>query len=423
MSVIPSSARMLTSVDETMEYLEHGRPGSQKSASHREHGTDRIAAMSNDCGTPEAFLAEAKRVSEQSGRKNLVLSFVQSHPSWELDKDDPDDIQRCCDAGYATAKKNWPGAKVCVITHADSEGGHLHNHILVINEEDGRALRHTRLDMIRAGNDEVMREMELSVLPPQGREGRELYAKEWEEVREQKAPFQQVLGDQVLSALNDKRSVDEETFREVLGESGVTIYETDQSNREQSPKRSRGEQFTGIGWSYRMFDETPGTKNRYRHANASRLTKDFTHESVMQTFALKRQIAELQQQKAQQQEQEQETYFDGTQRSTSSTARRRAAEQPATGASTATSGASTGEQPGDSHESALDIAKRVARERDAKKRRDERDGSAERADSGGRETERNSTPEPDSAGQRAGRKADESFFRRTPSRRQGRTRG
>lgn len=388
MSAIPCP-RMLVEAQSAFDYLKFGTPGSEKEEHHRSDGTDRMAAMTCDCGTPEAFVAEAQLTAEKHGRRNQALSLIQSFPLQDLDPGKAEDIQTCNDAGYALAKRCWPDAKVLVVTHADStgsaeeraegHGGKLHNHILVMNDDGhGHALRRTHWKFITREDGELMREMGLTVTEPGWK--RE-YGKEWPERRIKVPEFDRKLGDGVEAALDDERVIDMDSFRVVLGEQGIGL--TEKTRRIAATASTPAHD--SVGWTYDMRDSTEGTKNRRRRRAASKLSKDFTHDQVLEEFELKRQItAGIEQQP------EQEIHHHEPSREAQGRGGR-AAEEDRTGAgraddgagSTRSAGDATG-APGGDENAALTAAQRFLRERDAKRRRDEREGRADRADQGGR---------------------------------------
>lgn len=384
MSAIPCP-RMLVEVQSAFDYLKFGTPGSEKEEHHKVDGSDRMAAMTCDCGTPEAFVAEAKATAEQHGRRNQALSLIQSHPLDDLDPSKPEDIQRCNDAGYALAKRCWPDAKVLVVTHADSEGsveeqskgngGKLHNHILVLNDDGhGRALRRTHWKMITRENDALMRELDLSVATPAWK--RE-YGRDWLELRGKKSEFDRKLGDRIYATLTDGDVVDEQQFKGILGAMGIEIEE--KTHRIHASKDGRTPAHDSVGWTYRMYDDTEGTNNRWRRRAANRLSKEFTRAEVRDVLDLNRQLAA-----GVEQQPEKEIHHHEHQGPAQSRVGRPAEDHADTRAGRADdstgSARSAGDAPGalgGDENAALTAAQRFLRERDAKRRRDGRDGRGE----------------------------------------------
>ncbi|WP_414122770.1 relaxase/mobilization nuclease domain-containing protein [Corynebacterium nuruki] len=354
--------RMLVDVAGAFDYLEFGVPGSEKSKDHRAEGTDRIAAMSNDCGSIAAFIREANETAARNGRRNVALSIVQSFPKEELDKDKREDREYCKDLGTELVKRQYPGAKACVITHADSKGGYLHNHIVVMNDdgaEKSKALTHTKWQMITYANDDLMRDHGLSVAVP---EWKREYGKDWKErrTRASMTPYDVVIGDKVLDAMKDPAVLDEGSFITALSDRGVTLSE----NTEHAKP----------GWVYSARFSEEGGKTRRRKARASRLSKEFTPDEMRETLALKRQIAA-----GIEQQPEQEIHSHELQGRTGGAGRTAAEDRTAAGAgraddragSTRSAGDAPG-APGGDENAALTAAQRFLREQDAKRRRDGR---------------------------------------------------
>lgn len=365
--------RMLVDVSSAFDYLEFGVPGSEKSKDHRAEGTDRIAAMSNDCGSIAAFIREANETAARNGRRNVALSIVQSFPKEELSKDKREDREYCKDLGTELVKRQYPGAKACVITHADSKGGYLHNHIVVMNDdgaEKSKALTHTKWQMITYANDDLMRDHGLSVAVP---EWKREYGKEWVQrrTRDSMTAYDIVIGDKVLDAMKDPAVLDEGSFITALSERGVTLSE----NTEHAKP----------GWVYSARFSEEGGKTRRRKARASRLSKEFTPDEMRETLALKRQIAA-----GIEQQPEQEIHSHELQGRTGGAGRTAAEDHTDAGAGRAddragsTRSADNGANTAGDGDGSVTAALQLLQERDANRRRDEREGRAGRAGQGGR---------------------------------------
>lgn len=223
----------------------------------------RLSVVAEDA-TPAAFIARAERLAEAHGRKNMLYSYVLAFHPDEFDVSASNDMQRIADVARGMAER-MHSADYMVVVHADSIGGHGHAHILVINHDNltGKSLqRYTSWKHgLRQLNDELMRDEGLRVLPnPQEPKA------EWELRREEFASegFEQVLGDTVYAALADPRSVNRNSFEEVLAESDVTLAVT---NRD--------------GWSYKMRRLDNG---QYGRKKASALTPEFTAEGAQPIF-------------------------------------------------------------------------------------------------------------------------------------------
>lgn len=259
-------------LDARAVYLAFGAPGSEKRRCHAEAGTDRLGAGTLiDAPSLSAFVAEAERLT--ASRRVKAQGIVVSAPTSELDPTNEDD-QRLLAAITAEAlRRAYPSALIAVIPHGD--GGAAHAHALVVNDQDGRAIRSNRAHWQLARIvDEVTREYGLSVIEqPQTT----TTAPEWVLRRNEVSSFEQRLGDTVADVLADETVTSWAVFRFALEERGVTF------DFRPVPNRKTGEIATGI--TYRMLDTTGEGKPRLRRRKASALGAEFTHAAIMQRFA------------------------------------------------------------------------------------------------------------------------------------------
>ena len=104
-------------------------------------------------------------------RSNKCLTYVQSW-SEELDKDNPEDVQKAHDLGVETARRLAPNSPCIVATHIDSKGGYVHNHIIILNHDylTGKAAPKEAGNFynVKRVNDELMKEVGMEVLQPSG---------------------------------------------------------------------------------------------------------------------------------------------------------------------------------------------------------------------------------------------------------------
>ena len=104
-------------------------------------------------------------------RSNKCLTYIQSW-SAELDKNNPEDVQRAHDLGAETARRLAPNSPFLVATHIDSKGGCVHNHIIILNHDylTGRAApkQAGNFHNVKRVNDELMDEVGMEVLQPSG---------------------------------------------------------------------------------------------------------------------------------------------------------------------------------------------------------------------------------------------------------------
>lgn len=218
--------------------------------------------------SPEALVARAEQI-RAIGRRNEMYTYTQNFSPEEFDVNNPEHIQRVHDLGVKLAKR-MNSADFLVATHTDSAGGHLHNHIYVVNHDNltGKALSRCRSWSrgLRQVNDQLMRDEGCQVLPdPQQPKP------DWDLRRSAfvEGGFDQKLGDKVMEAILDKRSVDRESFEQVLAEHEVRLRVTDRD-----------------GWTYSMRRDDNGKWGRRK---ASSLCDEFTAKGVGEIFALRQQ--------------------------------------------------------------------------------------------------------------------------------------
>jgi len=251
------------SASDSVGYALYGND-KDKRTEHVQTGTDRAAAMSCSVESPWAFVARAEALARAHGRKNELYSYTQNFSPDEFGKNDRGHVQRVNELGVKLAER-MHSADHLVVTHADSAGGHLHNHIYVINHDNltGKSLQRNTSwkNGLRQANDELMQDEGCQVLPSP-----EQAKPDWSQRREDFASggFERILGDKVAASLRDKRSVDRAGFTEVLDEHGVALAETQRD-----------------GWTYKMRRADNGKLGRKK---ASGLTPEFTAEGAQQIF-------------------------------------------------------------------------------------------------------------------------------------------
>lgn len=238
-------------------------------AEHLKDGTTRAARFTCSMDSPEAIIARAEQVSTAFGRRNQMYTYTQNFSPEEFDVKNPEHIQRVHDLGVKLARR-MNSADFLVVTHIDSAGGHLHNHIYAVNHDNltGKSLSRCRSWSrgLRQVNDELMRDEGCQVLPdPQQPKP------DWDLRRGGFAEggFEQVLGDKVMESLLDPRSVDREAFEAVLAEHEVRLRVTDRD-----------------GWTYSMRRLDNGKWGRRK---ASSLCEEFQSAKVEEVFAFHQQ--------------------------------------------------------------------------------------------------------------------------------------
>ena len=206
-------------------YAHFGRPA--------DVSRSRAAAWRSDFRGPRHAIASIESMLKGSGRKNQALMVIQSFSKDELDPRDPMTPMIVADAAYALAKEVAPNSPCDVVVHLDSDGGNPHAHITIANIDlvTGKAARENGLAhwVLKKANDKIMREMGLQVLEPhelahdvnRSRSGKSAEGLTVDQL--DKSTWREFLADRVDEAIQDSRSVDFESLREVARELGVSI--------------------------------------------------------------------------------------------------------------------------------------------------------------------------------------------------------
>lgn len=124
---------------------------------------DRAAAFFATTGDADSFVRFANRSAMlHSNRRIVAFNVVQSWPTTEFDKNNPDDVRKANELGQEYARRL--GAKdYSVVTHIDGKGGCVHNHIVMINNSvDDKALQGLHWQRVVAINDKLMLDNGLS---------------------------------------------------------------------------------------------------------------------------------------------------------------------------------------------------------------------------------------------------------------------
>ncbi|WP_311777643.1 relaxase/mobilization nuclease domain-containing protein [Trueperella abortisuis] len=236
----------------------------KRRAQNLKDGTTRAALLSCSLDSPEEIVQRAEQVSAAFHRRNEMYTYTQNFSPDEFDVNNPEHVQRVHELGVKLARR-MNSADYLVVTHTDSSGGHLHNHIYVVNHDNltGKALSRCRSWSrgLRQVNDELMRDEHCQVLPdPQQPKP------DWDLRRGafKEGGFEQVLGDKITEALLDPRSVNREAFDQVLAEHEVRLRVTDRD-----------------GWTYSMRRADNGKWGRRK---ASSLCDEFTAKGVEDVF-------------------------------------------------------------------------------------------------------------------------------------------
>lgn len=221
-------------------------------------------SMSGRFASVESFVAKAKEIARVNGRSNQLYSYVLAFHPDEFDVKSQRDLETVRDIACELAER-MHDADYMVVVHDDADGGHVHAHIAVMNEDrsTGRALRDytSWRHGLHQLNDRVMGKFGLNVLPDPTRR-----LDGWKVRRNDFTPgsIEQQLGDKIVKALNDPRSVDFDSYKQVLADDGVTLAKTVRD-----------------GLTYKMREKT---SNKLRRRKASRLCPDFVWDRVVKQF-------------------------------------------------------------------------------------------------------------------------------------------
>ena len=193
----------------------------------------RAAAWRSDFRNAYDAIASIESMLKGTGRKNQALMVIQSFSKDELDPRDPMTPTIVADAAYALAKEVAPNSPCDVVVHLDSDGGNPHAHITIANVDlvTGKAARENGLAhwVLKKANDKIMRGVGLQVLEPhelahdvnRSRSGKSAEGLTVDQL--DKSTWREFLADRVDEAIQDSRSVDFESLREVARELGVSI--------------------------------------------------------------------------------------------------------------------------------------------------------------------------------------------------------
>ncbi|UQV53644.1 relaxase/mobilization nuclease domain-containing protein [Corynebacterium pseudodiphtheriticum] len=280
------------------------------------NGEVRAAAYSVVSATPDAtpkqFISETvAEIARHPQRKNQAELIIQSFHPDELDKDSSFDIHLAQLAGQELAHRIAPNSDVVVATHTDSESGHLHNHIIFANHDrvTGKTPRNVRnFHKVKHFNDEVMRDLKLEVYeleaaPAPQRDYSHLRGAPLPEITKEnwRAEMQQrvdaVLADSRVAAAP---SVDEglEVAQDIAAEYSVSFRVVTHEKKRRDDVAATTYALVAPGGEPVRYATARGSRSTER--TGSRLGKeDYTLDAV------KRRIAERQQQYQQQQQQQQ----------------------------------------------------------------------------------------------------------------------
>ena len=210
------------------------------------------------------FAADRIMWNKDSGIQAHIL--IQSFDGRECPPEEANKI------GQELARRTCPGHRAMVYTHQESEGGNIHNHIVVcaVNHENGRKLDgHGLLYKSRAESNEICKEHGLSIITERKAELRYTLA-EKSILDKGGVSWKDTIRDTVDYAKANCRSLDE--FKEHLQEHGITIHE-----------RGSAKEQGGKSWTY--YTEHEGKEVRVR---AAKLGEAYSRDSVVRSLSRER---------------------------------------------------------------------------------------------------------------------------------------
>lgn len=256
--------------------------------------------------TPKAWCAKGlDRVhGAATERKNEAFLITQSFSPEEFSSDSESDVTRVHGAGMELAQKMAPNSPYFVATHTDAKGGHVHNHIVVLNHDYStrkgapKTLKHH--PSVRKANDAVMKDLGMEIT---GQDAVHLTPVEAHAVRQGRsidpAPLDKLTNDNwrytlrehVMDLVDDPEV---ETMEDFMSRSLLHNV----SVRSRSG-RGKNKDKTYLTYALVDDDEVPlKVNNRKCSERASKLGTDFQYEGIQEILREKQQDKEKQQKEA-----------------------------------------------------------------------------------------------------------------------------
>lgn len=134
-----------------------------------EQEKERVAKLYCDLGDSDQYLTYALNTVKAYKRKVQGYTILQSFPRHELEVSNEEHIAYANELGRKLAHELYPNSPCMVVTHADSAGECVHNHIVVLNHDlttNGciRTNRHYRY--VKQENDRLMERYGFEVCQP-----------------------------------------------------------------------------------------------------------------------------------------------------------------------------------------------------------------------------------------------------------------
>ena len=127
-------------------------------------GIDRCAMESSNAELM-SFRDINKKLKIEHGRMRQGYTIIQSFPKDELDYTDEADIEQAHLLGVELASSQFPNTIFNVVTHTDSKGHCVHNHITVLNHDFStqKALQNTTWFQLKHTNDKLMNQYGMEI--------------------------------------------------------------------------------------------------------------------------------------------------------------------------------------------------------------------------------------------------------------------
>lgn len=258
----------------SVNYVLYGN--GEKRRQHKMNGTNRASAIfcSSKDGV-KGFLRDGRNlVRHKNNRRVVAYNLIQSFPKSEFNVKNKSDVEFANDLGVELAHRLFKDSEILVVTHTDSAGKHVHNHIIVLNDclSTGKAIDKNRsVKALRACNDDLMRDYNLSTVD---------YVRDFS--KELNGQFDISL----IEKLNDarKQAVSYDDYVQRLASQGVTVTQ----------KQKNGT----VGLVYKMLDKhakktvkgKEKTVPRTRRRKASKLGREFTYLDLQKQFEVNKRI-------------------------------------------------------------------------------------------------------------------------------------
>lgn len=254
--------------------------------------------------TPKQFISEAvAEIARHPQRGNQAELIIQSFHPDELDKDSPFDIHLAQLAGQELARRIAPNSDVVVATHTDSDSGHLHNHIIIVNHdrETGKTPRNARnFHAVKRANDAVMKDLGLEIYEPEPQQQQQQNLRDTPLPEITKDNWRAEMTGRVDAVLSDPRVAAAPTVSDGLEVAQNIAGEYSVSFRVTTHQKENRDDVTST--SYALVNDD-GEEVRYTTARGSRSTKRTGSRLGKERYtfdAVEQRIQELQQQYQQQ---------------------------------------------------------------------------------------------------------------------------